>query len=276
MREAPFLCVFFAVCFASVAPAFADEGGISVSGVGVAKGRPTLVEVDTRIVGEADVAADADAKYNDLKKKAIAALQALKEPNLSLEFGGPSVGLAPDPGAQMRLLQGMATDNSKRRIQVSELLKLVLKGIEKLDKDTLLADVLKVVDTARQAGLQVGDTPSNVIQAQIQAQAGTNSEAIAVFKVPERSELEAQASEKAVADARAKAERLAKLAGVKLGHVSLIQDRATAQEGNQSLLAAVYGSAIAAAPETKEVESPAMAEVTVTERITVRFEIEKQ
>jgi uncharacterized protein YggE len=276
MSEASFLHVFFAVCFASIAPALADDGGISVSGVGVAKGRPTVVEVNTRIVGEADVAADADAKYNDLKKKAVSALEALKDPNLSLEFGGPSVALAPDPGAQMRLMQGIAADNSKRRVQVSEQLKLVLKGIEKLDRVTLLADVLKVVDTARQTGLQVGDTPANYIQAQLQAQTGTSPEAIAVFKVPDRSELEAQAYEKAVADARVKAERIAKLSGVKLGRVSLVQDQATSQEGNQLLLAAIYSSAASVTPESKEVESAAMAEIPVTVRITVKFEIEKQ
>lgn len=276
MRETPFLCVFFAVCFASIAPAFADDGGISVSGVGVAKGQPTEVEVDARIAGEADVATDADAKYSDLKKKAVSALEALKDPNLSIEFGGPSVTLAPDAGAQMRLLQGIATDNSKRRVQVSEQVKLVLKGIDRLDKDSLFAAVLKVVDTAREAGLQVGDTPSNYIQAQLQAQTGPSADTIAIFKVPNRSELEAQAYEKAVADARAKAERIAKLSGVKLGRVLLVQDQATAQEGNQSLLSAVYGAAISATPGTKEVESPAMAEVPVTVRITVKFEIEKQ
>lgn len=276
MREASFLHVFFAVCFASIAPALADDGGISVSGVGIAKGRPTVVEINTRIVGEADVAADADAKYRDLKKKAVTELEALKDPNLSMEFGGPSVGLAPDPGAQMRLVQGIAPDNSKRRVQVSEQLKLVMKDIEKLDKDALLAAVLKVVDTARQAGLQVGDTPSNYIQAQLQAQTGTNPEAIAVFKVPDRSELEAQAYEKAVADARAKAERIAKVSGVKLGRVLLVQDQATSQEGNQLLLAAIYSSAASATPESKEVQSAAMAEIPVTVRITVKFEIEKQ
>lgn len=276
MREASFLHVFFAVCFASIAPAFADDGGISVSGVGIAKGRPTVVEINTRIVGEADVAAEADAKYNDLKKKAVSALEALKDPNLSLEFGGPSVGLAPDPGAQMRLVQGIAPDNSKRRVQVSEQLKLVMKDIEKLDKDALRAAVLKVVDTARQSGLQVGDTPANYIQAQLQAQTGTNPEAIAVFKVPDRSELEAQAYEKAVADARSKAERIAKVSGVKLGRVLLVQDQATSQEGNQLLLAAIYSSAASATPESKEVASAAMAEIPVTVRITVKFEIEKR
>src|ERR1700730_11196679 len=100
VRRTPFLCIFFAACLAPIVSGFADDTGISVAGVGVAKGRPTVVEISARLVGEGDVAADANVKYNDLKKKAVAALEGLKDPNLSIEFGGPSVGLAPDLGAQ--------------------------------------------------------------------------------------------------------------------------------------------------------------------------------
>jgi uncharacterized protein YggE len=273
------LCIFFAACFAPIVPAFADDAGISVTGVGVAKGQPSVVEIGARLIGEGDLAADASVKYNDLRKKAVAALDALKDPYLSIEFGGPSVGLAPDPGAPMRLMQGIATDNAKRRVQISEQVKLVLKGVEKLEKDRLIAAVLKVIDTARDAGLVLSDAPSNYIQMQLRAQSGQSGDTIVVFKIPDRTELETQAYEKAVANARARAERIAKLSGVKLGRVSSVQDQGILPEGNstQSLIAAVYGSALSApAPETKEVESSALTEIPVTVRLTVKFEIEKQ
>jgi len=75
-------------------------------------------------------------------------------------------------------------------------------------------------------------------------------------------------------------QRIARLSGVKLGPVASVQDQGTTQESNgqQSLLAAIYGSGVSttAAPETKEVEANALAEIPVTVRLTVRFEIQKQ
>jgi uncharacterized protein YggE len=274
-------CIFFAACLAPIAPAFADDAGISVSGVGVAKGRPTEVEIGARLSGDGELAADASVKYNDLKKKAVAALEGLKDPNLSLQFSGPTVGLATDAAAQMRVMQGAgAGDTVKQKVEISEQVRLILKGADKTEPDKLIAAVLKVIDTAKDAGLQVGSPPGNYIQMQIRAQTGQNGDTIVVFKIPDRSELEGQAYEKAVADARAKAERIAKLSGVKLGPVTSVQDQGAEQQGNsqQSLLAAIYGAAASTAtpPDTKEVESTALTEIPVTVRLTVRFEIEKQ
>ncbi len=233
-----------------------------------------------RLSGEGELAADASVKYNDLKKKAVAALEALKDPNLSLAFSGPRVGLATDAAAQMRAMQGQASDNTKQKVQISEQVRLILKGADKLDPDKLIAAVLKVIDTAKDAGLQVGSPPGNYIQMQLAAQTGQGGDTIVVFKIPDRSELEAQAYEKAVADARAKAERIARLSGVKLGRVSFVQDQGAPQEGNnqQSLLALVYGAATSTATPTdsKEVESSSLTEIPVTVRLTVKFDIEKQ
>jgi len=273
-------CIFCAACLAPIVPAWADDAGISVSGVGVAKGRPTLVEIGARLSGDGELAADASVKYNDLKKKAVAALEGLKDPNLSIEFSGPTVGLATDSAAQMRIMQGGAAgDATKQKVQISEQVRLILKDADKLEPDKLIAEVLKVIDTAKDAGLQVGSPPANYIQMQIRAQTGQNGDTIVVFKIPDRSELESQAYEKAVADARAKAERIAKLSGVKLGRVAFVQDQGTAQEGNgqQSLLAAIYGEAASTAtpPSSKEVESSALTEIPVTVKLTIKFEIEK-
>ena len=278
-RPMALLCIFFAACLAPILPASAEESGISVSGVGVAKGKPTMVEIGAKLSGDGELAADASVKYNDLKKKAIAALEALKDPNLTLEFTGPVVGLATDAAAQMRVMQGNpGGDTVKQKVEISEQVRLILKNADQLEPDKLIAIVLKVLDTAKDAGLQVGNVPTNYIQMQIRAQTGQGGDSIVVFKIPDRTELESQAYEKAVADARAKAERIAKLSGVKLGRIAYVGDQGAAQDPNsqQSLLAMIYGSGAATpAPETKEVESSSLTDIPVTVRLTVRFDIEK-
>jgi uncharacterized protein YggE len=261
---------------AGIASAGADDG-ISVNGVGVARGTPSVVEISARVVGEGELAADASAKFNAARKKGLEALEALKIPDFSVEPAGPSIGFAPDPLQQMRMLQGMAGDSSKQKVQMSEQLRLKINGADKIDRETLVSWVIKIIDVAKEAGLQVGPLPSNYLQAQIRAQTETLGDTIVVFKIPNKSRLEAQAYEKALDDARAKAEHLAELAGVKLGRVLSVQDESVAAAANspQSMIAMIYGnaSASATASGSKEAENSSLGEIPVTVHVTVKFEI---
>lgn len=274
-----FVTVMALLAILAAPPARADDSGISVTGIGVAKAKPTQVEIGARLSGEGELAADASVKFNDLKKKAVAALEGLKDPNLSLQFVGQTVGLAADPAAQMRQMQGQAVE-AKQRVAISEQVRLVIKGIDKLDPEKAVANVLKVLDTAKDCGLQIGDPPGNYYQMQMRAQSG-QSDAIVLFKIPDKSELESKAYEKAVADAKAKAERIAKLNGVKVGRVLAVQDLGAPGEPSSpsAIIAAMYNGAAAAAAATstdaKEIESATLSEIPVSIRLTVRFEIEK-
>jgi hypothetical protein len=178
----------------------------------------------------------------------------------------------------MRMMQGMATDAGKQKVQVSENLRLILKGADKLEPDKLIAVVLKLIDTAKDAGLQVGSPPGNFYQMQIRAQSGQSSDTLVVFKIPDRAALEAEAYTAAVANAREKAQRIATLSGVKLGRICYVQDQGATQDasGSQNIFAAIYGAAVVSAgTETKEIESSALTEIPVTVRLAVKFEIEK-
>jgi uncharacterized protein YggE len=266
------------VCIGIPAAASAAEDmGITVGGAGTVKGHPAVVEIGARISGEGELAGDASVKFHDTKKKAIAALDALKDPNLSVEFEGPSVAMATDPAAQMRAMQGIAgTDAGKQKIQISEQARLVLKVPEGAEADKLLATVLKIIDAGKDAGLQMGPPPGNFLQMQIRAQTGQGDQGIAVFKIPDKSAIEGQAYEKAIADAKSKAERLAKLAGVKLGPVMSVQSEDVAPaKGGQSMIAELYGMGAGSAAEgdNKEVEAPSFGEIPVTARVVVKFAI---
>ena len=43
--------------------------GITVSGNGTAKAKPTMIEVEAHVAGEAELASDAKVKYQDARKK---------------------------------------------------------------------------------------------------------------------------------------------------------------------------------------------------------------
>jgi len=268
----------------AAAPARGDDhaGGISVTGTGVVKGKPSVVEFDARVAGEGELANDATVKYRDMKKKVIAAFDALKNPDLSLDFKGSSITEAIDPQTQMRMMQGMAGDTGAPKVRVSEELHITLKGADNLDSDALLKSVTTVIDTCRDAGIQIGPAaPSNYIQAQIEAQQGGGDSAIALFKIPDITALKDQAYKLAIDDARANAQRLADLSGVKLGPVISIQDEGAAPAAGPNniyamiMMAEMGGSPTASQGDSKEVSSKNFGEIPVTVRLAVSFEIQK-
>jgi uncharacterized protein YggE len=220
-----------------------SSGGISVTGTGMVKGKPSVVTMEASISGEGELANDASVKYRDEKKKATDAFDALKNPDLSVEFKGSSISEAVDPQAQMRMMQGQSTDAGKSKVRVSEQMQITLKDAGKLDPAKLLETVFKIIDTARDAGVQIGKPPaSSYYEMQIEAQTGGGGTGIAQFTIPDITPLKDKAYKLAVDDARANAERLAQLSGVKLGPVVSIKDEGalpnTANSGINAIIMA--------------------------------------
>src|SRR4051812_36487033 len=65
--------------------------GISVAGSGEVKAKPTTVELNATVSGDAELAADAIVKYRDARRRAVEALNGLKLEGLKVEGGGFSV-----------------------------------------------------------------------------------------------------------------------------------------------------------------------------------------
>src|SRR4030095_1238660 len=125
----------------------------------------------------------------------------------------------------------------------------------------------------KDAGLTIGPpTPTNYYQYQMMMNRGETNMGIASFKIESANELREQAYAKAIENARAKAERLAKLSGVKLGRVVSVQDGVMPQNPNQVVYAAHYPGA--AAGGEAELPSPVAGDITLNARLTVQFAIE--
>ena len=218
------LSIAILMLLAAVPRARADQLGITVSGSGQVKSKPTEVEIGALISGEAELTNDAMVKYRDAKKRALAAIEGLKLANLSIESTGISISQALDPNAQQMMMQGRAANIGKPKVQASESLKITLKGVDKLGADALMDIVMKVIDTGRDAGLQIGPpTPTNYYQMQMEMQSG-QSQGMLQFKINDATSQREDAYKKAMEDAKSKAQRLADLAGVKLGGIISIHD----------------------------------------------------
>jgi uncharacterized protein YggE len=139
--------------------------------------------------------------------------------------------------------------------------------------------VLKVVDAARDAGLQVGPpAPANYMEAQIQAQQGGMGKMVA-FRIPDPAALREQAYKAAMDDAMAKAKRLAALSGGSIGRVISVVDQGAAPTQSSRNVNMYYammmGVATGDADETKGLSTDTYGEIPLTVRLTVRFEIAK-
>jgi uncharacterized protein len=247
------------------------EGGggstITVSGSGDAKARPTTVEMTAVVTGEAELGADAVVKYKDTRRRAVKALEDLKIPSLAIESKGFTLNQAVDPNQQQMIMRGQMPTTSKQRVQVTEPLRLVIKDVDKMKDEDLMGLVLKVIDAGRDAGLTMGSAPQNYYQMQIMMQRGDNAGAgMATFKIADPAVLRDQAYAKAIENARAKAQRLAQLAGIKLGPVKSVQEGNVAQ--NQVIYAGMPQ------PSEAELTSGVAGDITMNVRLTVQFAVQ--
>jgi uncharacterized protein YggE len=281
LRSAVVVVVVVAACGFAIprdarGQATADPG-IAVVGVGTAKGKPSVVEISATVSGEGELANDASVKYRDARKKATEALEALKNPSLVVESKGFTVNQAMDPNAQMRMMQGMGAEQGKQKVAVTEQLRIVLKDADKLQLPMLMETVLKLIDVGRDNGLQIGPGNMNYYQMQMMMQGGGGGMAMISFKIPDASALRQEAYKNAVEDARAKANRIAELTGVKLGRILSVQDQDAPPRNDQTN--AYWAMMMGMAQQGKEPEtgiaSNVFGEIALNVRLTVQFEIVK-
>ncbi|HEX3358832.1 MAG TPA: SIMPL domain-containing protein [Tepidisphaeraceae bacterium] len=244
-----------------------DNSGITVSGSGKASGKPTVIEIPCIVSGDAELTADALVKYRDARKHAVDAIDGLKIPGLSVESKGYSIKDYVDQAAQQQaMMRGQGVVSSKQKISVVEQMKIVIKDADKMDQSTVMDTMLKVLDTVRDAGLTLGDgTVRNVNYYPPPPMPGLIN-----FKIADPSALREQAYKQAMDDARTRAQKLADLAGVKLGRILSVHDggqKAVGQNPNEN--------EPPQAREPDELVSSTFSEIPLLVKLTVQFEIAK-
>jgi uncharacterized protein YggE len=270
------LVLAIAVPLVFSAAALGDDG-IVVHGTGSASTRPTQIEMSATLTGEAELAADARVKFRDAKKRAQAAIASLKEPELSMLPGGLSVGTGVGANAQMMMMRGMAVPNTPQSVRLSEVSRIVLANTDKLEPDEMLDKLLKIIDVAKDAGLQIGPAPArNYYEMQVRAQEGAEGIATVSFKLPDSTALREKAYKVAIEDAKSKAQSLAELSGVKLGRIVSVREDAAGAANVESMVVYNYGArANKESGNDTSITSSTSGDVTLNVGLTVRFEIAK-
>jgi uncharacterized protein YggE len=237
--------------------------GFTVTGKGFVSAKPNRLEIDLEVSAASELSADAIVKYRDAKRKLHEAFAALKLNNVAVEERGLVVD---QKGAEASPYFFDYQPNRKAKVEVQLTRKLIVKcsEIRKLDEEALLQLVAKLLDVAQDAGGRVGPTQNpwaNYYWGMRNQQSG-----LVRFILDDYDKLEEEAYAKAVADAEARAGRLAKLSHVKLGSITAVRElftpgpRETGQEDD-------------APPQNqKRLESSRFQEIPVRVELMVRFE----
>jgi len=218
--------------------ASAQSRGITVVGRGLAESKPTRVTITALVSAQAPIAGDAVVKYRDARRRAVEAIEGLEVSGLSIEGEGFVLDSTVNQQQMQAIWQGQAPQQIEGEVRVSEALRITIAGIEQMEHQALMDTLVRVLDAAKESGLTTG---AAVTQRKRQVMYGQSIDtALATFSVEDPAALRRQASEAAVADARAQAQRLAELAGVELGAIEAITPQ-EASPSNQVNAIYVYG-----------------------------------
>ena len=252
-----------------------SNDGISVSGIGIVKVRPNIVEFDSRIVAKAELADDVMVKFQHARSKAKEALEALKLKNLSIK----ELGVVVTPGSTQAAIQAMqrgmpVADADRAQLELSSVLRVQVTEIGAMPAEEMFKMIGRVLDTARDAGLSVGPSTAEAYRAYQYGRQSTGG--LLKFVVRDFAPAREQAYEQAFADARSRAIRLARLSGLTLGSAVAINEVQVSGDDTQQQQVVQYGayvdnSGLNQAPEQPTITTDSFGDVAVRVRLQVRF-----
>ena len=238
--------------------------GFTVAGRGTVLARPTSVEIDLEISAASELTADAIVKYRDARKKIQEAFASLKLPNITVA----ERGLVVDQKGQMQspYFFGGMQSNSRAKVEVQLSRKLVVRAgeIRQMDEEKVLQQVSRLLDVAQDAGAKVG--PQNNMNSYYYYRFGMEnpSNGLVRFVLDDFDKLEEEAYDKAIADARTRAERLARLSRVELGPIVAVREVSVPVDKNPD----VDGET-----PKKRLEASKFQEIPIRVELLVRFEV---
>ena len=237
--------------------------GFTVSGKGYASAKPNLVEVNLEVNASSELTADAIVKYRDAKKRIHDAFTALKLTSVAVE----ERGLLVDQKGQMQnyyFFDYQPNTRAKTEVQLTRKLVVKATDIRKLDEESVLQMVGRLLDVAQDAGAKVG--AQNNMYPYYYYRYGINpGSGLVRFVLEDFDKLQEEAYEKAINDARTRAERLARLSRVELGPIVAIREISVPGERN--------ANNNEDEPPRKRLEMSKFQEIPVRVELMVRFEV---
>lgn len=272
----PLLIVGLALLLSSSTSFAQGRTGISVKATGTVKLRADVLELEGQVSGNAELAGDAITKYRSNRQRAVEAIEALQIPSLKVKSGRIDITSAMDAAAQQAMQRGMApVASANRPLNVSEPLSIRIDGIDKLTNEEIMETLVKILDAGKDAGITLGAKAGQPAYNPYTGGYNTSGSALARFRLSDVEGARQKAFEDAMKNASRQGERLAKLAGLKLGKVrSINESSAPAAQAQQ-----FNPYAFMTQDADKEAElftSSSLQEITVSAVIDVEFDVETE
>lgn len=235
---------------------------------------PNLVEIDLHASGSAELTGDAIVKYQDARRRTLEAFEKLKLPNLKIEEGGLALTSTLTQQQIQMLQQGMQNQTMKVPVEIGGPLRLTLRDIQSVPPIKLMETIGTVLDVAKDSGASVGP-PS--LRNNWGYDYSQNGRPLARFVLDDFKPQREEAYKLAVADARAKAQRLADLNAVQLGSVvSVYETQVAGDEADGQDTVYVnngYQMSMPLQPKTARMIVDRFEEVPIRVKLQVRFAI---
>jgi uncharacterized protein len=249
--------------------------GISVYGAAEKTVRPNVVQIDLHVTGKAELTGDALVKYRDAKKRLLDSLDKLKLKNISIAENGLTISAGSmDIQQQQRIINGQQQAPTKPQIEVSSTMQVKLTDVRDIAPDDLIKTVGKLLDVAQDSGISIGPNQADLLRNMRMGLGQGSSSAPVKFIVADAAEIREKVYEQAVADARNRANRLAKLHQVRLGSAVSIQEVSNSTRPAAYSPYFPYGAPQDDGDDAESGTSTMLSGISLKVKLLVRFAIE--
>ena len=243
------ICFAFCVCASfpnlgdtlSAAPQD-DPLTIEVIGEGSASARPDTVSLSAKIYGKNESAKKAYALLLKEKEKLNTALNPMLFAGLKIQYQGVKTSQMPKAAAAAGggvVVPGAVPAGPKvgeGEFLVGESISIELGKIEKKSNEEIERMLMDVIDAAKKAKVVMAEGGYSPFMP-----GQTATQAIAKFKLADTTKVRSESLKVAIADAKSRAETLAKLAGGKVGKILSVKEEISVDPDANKQLVYVYG-----------------------------------
>ena len=242
----------------------ASPRSIEVEGTGNASANPDLLVLEGFVSVEDESAKKLPSKYFEIKKKLEETINPMDFPGVKIQFEGSAFKSNSAVSAAAVMMGGGANTEGGYRLSTP-----IVINVEVDDQDSeksTLQRLSKLVESAETAGASFSESANPMMGVVLAANGGAAS--LVKGSLEDTAKLEQEASKAAFADAKAKAEQLAELAGGKLGKVISITESnlADASDPTTAYMKMVTG-------QQSEAKNGTIKRIKVSRALRVRFEL---
>lgn len=210
----------------SSAQSSANPRSIEVEGTGKASAKPDSLVLNGLVSSEDESAKKLPGKFLKIKKSLEETINPMDFPGVEIEFEGST--LKPNTATAAMLMAGGGEAAEGYRLSEPLRIRIEIDGDD--SEKSILQRLSKLVDSAETAGASFSEASNPMMGVVLGAGGGAASLAQGILA--DTAKLKQEATDAAFEAAKAKAERLAKLAGGKIGKVISIAENTITEEAD--------------------------------------------